>query len=189
MRLWAHIRLQKPDLGGRSVTRASKDNRNGHAKNFQVQQYVPVFNVLQIKHDVLFERRIMAGGHLPKTGEARCDVEPPKMLKIIALEIIFRMRARTHYAHIALEDVKQLWEFVNAVFAKETAEAGNTRIVNNLERGAVALIHVHQAVLAGVSVRTHGTELIAAEFTSLASHTPSFIENWPRGVDLDGYGR
>src|SRR4051794_29264166 len=95
------------------------------------------------------------------------------------------MRARPHYAHVALEDVKQLREFVNAVFAKETAKSGNTRIVNDLESSAVALIHVHQAIFAGISIHTHGAEFIAAEFTAFSANTPCLIEDWTRGIDLD----
>ena len=56
------------------MTRASKDDRNGLAKNSQVQKHIPIFNVLQIKHDILFERGIMAGRYLPEAGKTGRDV-------------------------------------------------------------------------------------------------------------------
>src|SRR5579864_8702192 len=128
----------------------------------------------------------MPGGYLPKTSESWRDVEPAEVFQIIALEIIFRMRSRADDAHIALEDVEKLWKFVNAVLAEKTAEPGNARIVNNLKSSAVALIHVHEAILLGIGIGTHGAEFITAEFTAFAAHAPGFIEDWPGRVDLDG---
>ena len=151
--------MPQPDSGKQvmrkgSVSRASEYDGNRLKENSQIQKHIPVFNVLKIKQDILFERRIMARRDLPEASETGRDVETAKVLKIIALEIIFRMRPRADDAHIALKNVKKLWQLVNAVFAKETSKAGNARIIHNFERSAIALIHMHQAILAGVSVAT-----------------------------------
>src|ERR1700761_843366 len=104
----------------------------------------------------------MAGGDLPKPREPRSNVKPPKMLKVITLEIIFRMRTRTNNAHVPFKDIKELGQFINAVLAKETSKAGNARIVRNLEGCAIALVHVHQAVFARISISHHGTKFVTA---------------------------
>src|SRR6185437_4535173 len=98
------------------------------------------------------------------------------------------MRPRTHDAHIALKYIEELREFVNAVLAKETAEASDARIVHDFESSAVALVHMHQAILAGIGIGTHGAEFVTAELTSLAANAPCLIEDWPRRIDLDGDG-
>src|SRR5579864_7606719 len=155
-------------------------------KGFSSPKTHSSFRCTQDQAYILFERWIMAGSYLPKTSESGRDIEPAEVLQIIALEIIFRMGSRTHNAHVAFEDIEELWQLVNTVLAEKTPEPGDARIVNDLESCAVALIHMHEAILLGIGIGTHGAEFITAEFTAFAAHAPGFIEDWPGRVDLDG---
>src|SRR5437899_4335856 len=128
----------------------------------------------------------MTGCDLPQAGKPRGNVKAAKMLKIVSFEIIFGMRPWTDNAHITLEHIEELRQFINAVLAKETSQAGDAGIVHNLEGGAIALIHMHQAVFAGISISYHRAEFVAAEFPALAAHAPRFIENWPWRVNFHG---
>src|SRR4029077_20290391 len=94
------------------------------------------------------------------------------------------MRPGAHDAHIALEDIKELRQFIDTVLAEKTSQPRNPGIVHNLERSAITLIHVHQSILAGIGVSHHRAELVAAEFPALAPHAPCFVKNWPRRINL-----
>src|SRR5262245_13926225 len=91
-----------------SVPGAPENLRYRHHENFQIQQDVPVFNVFKIKGDILFKRRVVAGGHLPEACKSRRDVQAAKMLEIVSLEIVFRMGPRADHTHVALEHVEKL---------------------------------------------------------------------------------
>src|SRR5262249_13066272 len=132
---------------------------------------------------------IMSGRHLPETGEPGSNVKAAEVLEIVAFEIVFGMRTRPHNAHIALDDIEELEQFVNAVFAQETSQAGDAWVVYDLEGSAVALIHMHQAVLALVGIDHHGAEFVATKLSALAPDTPRFIEHGAGRIELHGDSR
>jgi len=54
------------------------------------------------------------------------------------------VRARTNQGHVAFQDVPQLWQFVQTVFAKKPAKASDTRIIGDLKEWAAALVEPTQ---------------------------------------------
>src|SRR5258708_37642185 len=137
---------------------------------------------------MFFKGRIMTGGDLPQTSKPGSDIEAPKMLQVIFLEIIFRMRAWPNDAHVPLQNVKKLRQFIDAVFAQETSQAGDSRVVSNLESCAVTLVHVHQAILELIGINHHGAEFMTTELASFSSNAPGAINDRAGRIELDGYG-
>src|SRR5258708_33009729 len=88
------------------TARTSQHFGDGLQQDSQVQEDIPVLDVLKVKQNIFFKGRVMTSGHLPETRKPRCDIEASKMLQVIFFEIIFRMRARPNDAHIPLQNVK-----------------------------------------------------------------------------------
>src|SRR6185437_596980 len=130
----------------------------------------------------------MAGRHLPQAGKSGGYVKPAKVFQIISLKVVFWMRARANHAHIALENVVELRQFINAVLAQKTSQTGDARIVSDLKSSAIAFIHVHQVAFELICINAHGTEFVAAEFAPFAAYTPRFVEYWPRRIKFYGDG-
>ena len=78
-------------------------------------------DVSHIQLHARFKGRIFAGGHLPQSGYARRHFEALFMPRAVLFHVFKRMGARADQAHVALEDVPELRQFVQAVLAKKTA--------------------------------------------------------------------
>ena len=68
-----------------------------------------------------FEGRIFARRYLPESGHARHHFEAPFMPRPVLLHVFEGVGARADQAHVALEDVPELRQLVQAVFAKKSA--------------------------------------------------------------------
>src|SRR5437879_268132 len=98
------------------------------------------------------------------------------------------MGARTNQAHIPLQHIPQLRQFVEAVLAKKTAEPGDARIIGDFEERILALVELTQEIFQSVSSIEHGPELIANKFLSIFSGTEGGIYDRASRLYLDGQG-
>src|SRR5262249_26757213 len=163
----------------RLATRPPKYRGHCLQYDFQVHPNRPILNVLQVEHYILLEGRIMARADLPKSGNAGEHVQATQVRKLVLLEVVNRMGTWTDNAHVSFQHVEDLGQFVNAITAEQFAHGGNSRIVGNLERGPVSLVHVTQIILLLVGVNHHGAEFEAAKLTALASYPPGTVEHRP----------
>ena len=75
--------------------------------------------------------------HLPEAGHTRLHAEAAFVpLSVDAFDIPHRQGSRTNQAHLALEDVEELGQLVNAETSEEFADAGDARVILDLEDGA-----------------------------------------------------
>src|SRR6266852_6778946 len=78
---------------------------NCAGEDAQVQAQTPVLDVGEIKVQVEFERRTVASGNLPETGDARFHVKPPVVVKFVMADLVNRMRAGSNQAHLPAQHV------------------------------------------------------------------------------------
>ena len=102
-------------------------------------------DISEVQQHARFERRISARGHLPKTGYAGFHFEALLMPRPVEFNIFQWVRARPNQTHVPLQDVPQLRQLVQAVFAQKFAEPRDPRIICNLEERAPALIQMAKA--------------------------------------------
>lgn len=127
---------------------------------------------------------------MPKSGHAGCGHADRV---IVAPDIFLLTReigTRADEAHRTEEDVENLRQFVEAVFADDAADACNARVVS-AELGEFVPFLLRRGMLGEVlfehlvRVDVHGTELITGKFFAAFADTFCVEERRPRRVKFD----
>src|SRR5206468_313696 len=72
------------------------------------------------------------------TRDARADLQhPPQVPRLVLLGLIWQGGTWTDETHVALQDIEDLRQLVEAGFADDTPDARNTRIRAHLVQGTV----------------------------------------------------
>ena len=93
------------------------------------------------------------------------------MIGLILFKFIQRRRSRSHQAHIALQNVDELRELVQACLSQELSDLRDAGIILHLEHQAIHFILCHQLLLTLLSINIHGTELVHFENTAVSPHS------------------
>ena len=105
------------------------------------------------------------------------------------MDFLGKGRPGSHDGHIANENVDELRQLVDAELANHTANAGDARVVGDLEDRAVLLVEVLELSKPLLRVRAHGAKLVHVEGLSVAAHALLRKEDRSLGVvDLDSNG-
>src|SRR6267143_424383 len=186
------IRAGKPNLESKIVplelsllSFSRQDRRNGLQQNPAVEQQAPFFDIGKIQHHANFKGRIRAGHDLPKPGDTGFHVEAPAIFGTVASTVLYRVRARANQGHVAFQDVPQLWQFVETVFAKKPAKASDTRIIGDLKEWAAALVEPTQVFFQPVRACNHCPKLEAIKFTTKLAQTQRAIDGRTMRLQLD----
>ena len=127
-----------------------EDFLKSHPENLDIEPERPVVDV----PDIVFEFFLPADGiatiDLRPAGDAGAHLVAAGLFRRVAVEVFHQQRARPDQAHVALEDVEQFGEFVEAGGAQEFAEGGQALVVGEQVPLRVALVG-------------HGAELVHGE--------------------------
>src|SRR4029077_7840813 len=100
----------------------------------------PVVDVLHVALDPVFELRFPAD-HLPEAGDAGLDAEAtPVGARLDPADVAQRQGPGTDQAHVAADDVEELWELVEAQAADQASDARHARVVADLEDWTAGLV-------------------------------------------------
>src|SRR5713226_6663140 len=88
-----------------------EQHANCAGEDAQVQAQAPVLDVGEIKVHVEFERRTVASGNLPETGDAGFHVKAPVVVKFVMADLVHRMRTLSNQTHLPAQHVPELREF------------------------------------------------------------------------------
>lgn len=146
-----------------------------------------MLDVFEVQTHVGLEGRILPGGDLPQSGDARFHFEAAQVFETVLSVVVERVRARPHQAHIALHDVPELGQFVDAVPAQETAEGRDPRVVSDFEAGTLPFVAAAEFFFQCIGVCDHSAEFVEGEDPSLLSDAGRAIENRTGGIELDLY--
>src|SRR5437868_3477757 len=130
------------DAGSDSVGAVTaKHGRNRPQHDADVEPERPVLNVLAIQsHDLLEVHDMAATTHLPKTRDARLGTKPPKVVRLVVLEIGFEERTGSHEGHVAPENVPDLRQLVETPTPQKASDPRYARIVRDLEQTRIATV-------------------------------------------------
>ena len=105
-----------------------------------------MFHIFHIVLEFLFPSDGVATIHLRKPAEARAHIVTMLLLGIVTQQVFDQERSRPDYGHVALEDVEEFGEFIEACAAEELAVSIQANIIR--EQVAVGVFFVrHRAEL------------------------------------------
>ena len=101
------------------------------------------------------------------------------------LVVAKRERPGPDEAHLALEDVDDLRDLVEREAAEDTPDAGDARIVTDLEERTLGLVRVLEPGLQGRRFGDHRPELEHRELSLAHADPPVDVENRAARAELD----
>ncbi len=133
----------------------------------------------------MVEGNIAAAVALPEAGHARFDAEAAALPVLVETVVIpDRERPGAYQAHVALQDVYELGQFINAGFAEKFSSSGNSGVVFYFEYRTAYLVQVLYFFHPLLRICYHGTELIEPESSFSPAHPILHEEHCPRGIPL-----
>src|SRR4051812_31885695 len=105
-----------------------EDSRQGGQEDPQVKNERLPCDILQIKSHHLLEGDLTAPAHLPQACQARDDRQTSHVMWLIEGHLVGEGGAWPHQAHLATDDVPQLWDFVKAGAPEDATHAGDAGV-------------------------------------------------------------
>lgn len=103
---------------------------NGEDYAFEVKEKAPAIYIFSIQASLSHKIQIVATINLRPACEAwENGIGSVFITFIYQISLLTDDRTRTDKAHVAFENVDELWEFVNGTFAKESLKSAHLRIV------------------------------------------------------------
>ena len=91
----------------------------------------------------MFEWNQISTVDLPETRDTRRHTETAPLPVLVKEPIITDGHgARTHQAHIALQYIEELWQFINAGLSQNPANRSDPRIVLDFEYGTLHFVQM-----------------------------------------------
>src|SRR5262249_50855662 len=109
------------------------------------------------------------GTELPYARNARLNIQPLAVMRVVLFHDEWHFRARTYQRHLSPEYVDQLWQFIQARPSKKSSYSCDPRVCGLLRM---------KTILGGIDV--HGTKLIKTKRGSPSADTILGEQNWPR---------
>ena len=165
----------------------------GFGQVHDVEPDGPVMDVPGVHGYALGEGGVAAAAGLPHAGDAGLregyGLEVAAYLVFLSREIW----SRSYEAHVADEDVQDLWQFVEAAFPDEAAYSGDSGIVAfellvGVPFGFLVRVLGEVFFQYLVAVLVHAAEFVAFECLAVQADAIGVEEGRATAVDLDCYG-
>src|SRR3954447_1803958 len=160
-----------------------EDGGEGAEQKARVLPQRPVRDVQVVELHHLLERDARPPEDLPRSGEARREVEPALAPAVDLLLELRRHGPGADQAHVALQDVPELRQLVDARAPQQIPGARDARIVLEQQPRRV-LAERPQLLHEVVRVHDHRPELVQAEAASAAADAHLREEDGPGRVEL-----
>src|SRR5262249_35757599 len=123
-----------------------KKSGYGFEDDLQVEPGRPVFDVVNIQLHHLLERQAVAAADLRQAGQSRLYVKAFAVPGFVTFNLVGDGRSRADQRHLALEDVEDLRQFVNAQASKQGADARDPAAVDEFVAGLLVRAEVRIAL-------------------------------------------
>src|SRR5882724_1968599 len=146
-----------------------------HPENFHVKDQGPVLDIVQVMLKALLQRRIATPTvHLGPASHASFDTMPQHIARDALTKFLNQdgpLRAWSHQAHLALEDIPELGQFIQTQPPQERAQRGAAWIV---------LLGPHHTGLA-LGIVTHSAKFHHTKDCAIKAHTLLRVEHRTTG--------
>src|SRR5690606_5751929 len=144
----------------------------GMEENHEVQLPALPLDVLDIQLRALLEVGIAAPVDLPQAGQAGAYLQSLGLPQLVCVRRE-RGGARANQAHVPLQHIEELRKLVQARLAQELPDAGDARVVHDLEVRPGEMVEVRVLFLQLLSVLEHRPELVHRE--AFTVHTGALL--------------
>lgn len=144
-------------------TLAEEDCGDGLEEDLDVFQERPLRDIRELEFTELLEIETRTAADLPETRNAGLHGETAGVGLFEEQAFIFRQGTGTDQAHLAFDDVEQLGQLIQAVFAQELTNRGDAGVVLDFEEFALQVGLLTQLLAQAVCVGLHRAELIHEE--------------------------
>src|SRR5687767_3403242 len=144
----------------------------------------PIRDVKVVELHHLVEGDVRPAEDLPRAGDAGHEIEPAAPPAVDLTVLVLDQRPRTHKAHIALQDVHQLRQLVEAALPKQSPNPRNPGVLVEEQPGRILAL-AHEQLGLCVRADSHRPELQQLEAAVTLPHTQLAVEHRPLRVDLD----
>ena len=175
------VHVECVDVDGSLCRALGDEDLDGLDHDDEVLEQAVVLDVHEVVDEFVVRGGVVLGEDLGEAGDAGLDVVAVGVLGILLGELLDEVRAlgaRTDEAHVAVEDVPDLRQFVEAGGADEGADARDARVVVGRELRA--------GVLLGVDA--HRAELVDLVGLAEAAGADLAVEGRAAVFELDGDG-
>src|SRR6476660_7704967 len=174
--------------GGRALERAlgAEHRRDGLEHDEQIVRDGPILDVEEVEANVVVERQLAAASRLPEARDAGADLESIAVPVLVGSDLLGERRPGPDQAHLALQDVQELRELVQAVTPEPPSDARDPWILADLEQGARSLVPLLELGEEQLGASHHGAELVDREGPALAADAHLLEEHGAAGGELDG---
>lgn len=175
------VHIDGIDVDGALGRALGDEDLDGLDHDDEVLEQAVVLDVHEVVDEFVVRRGVVLGEDLGEAGDAGLDVVAVGVLGILRGELLDEVRAlgaRADEAHVAVEDVPDLRQLVEAGGADEGADARDARVVVGRELRA--------GVLLGVDAhRAEFVDLVGLTKTASANLA---VESWAAVLELDSDG-
>src|SRR6266851_541417 len=161
-------------------------------QNDAIQPDGPVADVPRFNLDAIIQSQLIPPAHLPESGNTGPGRENRGKLNADALTLFRQVRARTDQTHLALQNIQELGEFIQAPLPQKATQARDARIIipqfcvsPPFLGGAGITFEVSRQLF--IAVHMHCSELKTAKLASPIAKSFLNEQRRPLGINLDQY--
>ena len=134
--------------------------------DLEIKDERPSINVLHVQVHPLRKGKVVSAADLPETGNSGSNRKATAMpILVKAIVVANRERAGTDEAHVALKNIKELRQFVDACAPEKFSDWRNAGICLDLENWPVHLVQGLKFGLQLFSTGNHGAKLVKTKAT------------------------
>ena len=145
----------------------------------QVLDDAVVFNVHEVVDEFVIGCGVIFGKYLGQAGDARFDVMAIGVFRIFFHKLFDEVGAfwsGADEAHVSVEDIPDLRDFIKACCPDEISDFGNARIIFCRQLGAGVFFRIN----------THGTEFVDIIFFAKTAYPHLTVEDGSMVFQFDG---
>ena len=136
-------------------------------------------DVVHVKRQTVMPGKGVSPIHCSIPGYSRLYRQLPRFLPFIQLGFALQVWTGAYYAHIALQDVQELGQFINACLAHDPSHARHAGVVGSVVSRPILHNQIRRIYL-------HGPQLVHDELFTAHADALGVVEHGPAIFGLDG---
>src|SRR3990172_6654690 len=157
-------------FSGKATLSTLEGGRQRARQDPEVEPHRPAIDIFEVRGDPAIEVGISPRPDLPEASNPRLHRQAPAVPDVVSGDLVQERGPRSDEAHLAAQDVPQLWQLIDARPTDPPSGTRDPRIVGDLEGPPVHLVPIVDFGASGLRVARHGPEFQDREHAALEPH-------------------